>query len=212
MNKMDLFDKIEQLVNRDTLFICISGASCSGKSTFAKEIAKYFSYLNPLVLCEDRWYKDLVDIPLGFNGYYDMESEDSFWVDEFRDDVENIRVTKEWLIPQYEISTNKRLSKGERVRMSKMVILEGLHTIDIFRHLDNVCSVLYIYLDTDKDICVYRRIKRDTSMFDVDEKRVDFHYRNVIWENYKYWYNLQKDIVSLKGSRGVILNDKAGSL
>ena len=207
-NYSELFNKIDTCLTEGNLFICISGYSCSGKTTLAKEIVDKYFELKPLILCEDLWYKNLDNIPkknMGFFSAFDMEGEKAFWIDEFYSDVAHLIYSGECYIPVYDIYNNIRVSKNKKVLSSQLVIIEGLHTIDIFKDLDKVCNVLYVMLDTDIDTCVNRRISRDISLC-IKRDVIIRHYREVIVPNYEEWYIKQKNIIFAKQDRGFILN------
>lgn len=207
MTREDLYEKIDELIVKDRLFICISGRSCSGKSTLAKELKERYFYMQPLVLCQDMWYKNLKDIRRDGNGYPDMEAEDAFYTDEMYNDVDTLRKMGKTFIPYYSIERNERMAKGTSVDISALVILEGLHTVDIFKHFDSVCSTLYVYVGTPYDVCENRRIQRDVENWGLKPDFVWNHYRNVVEPHYKIWGRYQEKIIEDKGSRGIMLLD-----
>lgn len=207
-----MIDKIKQMLDLDKTIILITGRSCSGKTTLAEKIRKEFEHLNPTVIHQDDWYKDLPDIERTFDGYVNMETERAFEVTEFQRDIDKLLRSGETIIPRYEVATNRRLAKDVTIKDSDLVIIEGLHVLDIFDNLDLDYQVLYIFIDTPVDVCAKRRADRDTSKFNIDYGRVLAHYDNIVVRNYIQWYNRQKDIVKIKGERGMIIDDTSGSV
>ena len=205
MNKQDLFAKIDNEITKGDLYICISGYSCSGKTTLAKEISERYSYLKPLVLCEDMWYKDLSDIQRNAQGYYDMESPTAFHISEFVMDVEKLADLGYCYVPNYKIETNTRIDKNKKVTKSPLTILDGLHTVGLFTGFDESHNFIYILVDTDIDTCITRRVDRDVSWSNLSASRIKEHYRNVIEPNYNGCYNRLRSVIKEKGERGVLL-------
>ena len=80
MNKLECFSQlvpkiIDDLKKDETVVLCISGRSCSGKSTLSMEIKSMLNRQGYTVeiLCEDSWYKNLEEISRGLYGFYNME-------------------------------------------------------------------------------------------------------------------------------------------
>lgn len=207
MTKEVIFSKIDNLLKQNNLIVCISGRSCSGKTTLANDIKNKFFYAQPLILCQDSWYKNLSDFKRDNKGYFDLECEDAFEIEEFKKDIDYLMATKHCFVPYYSVEKNQRLAKGTDVIFSSLIILEGLHTIDIFKNLDKDYSVLYVFVDTPLSICIKRRVDRDYKLFDVNPVMVADRYRNVIDVHYNPYYNSQKKIVLNKSERGVVLDD-----
>jgi len=86
--------------------------------------------------------------------------------------------------PIYDIATNQR--KGiQRVKTQggKSVVIEGLHTIELLRHIDGE----KIFLDTDIDICKARRVERDSKLFGIPIDVVERHFdENIMPETQRY--------------------------
>lgn len=207
MKKKDLFEKIKTLLERDRLIVCISGASCCGKTYLAKEIAKEFSAINPTTIHEDDWYKDIADINRGIYNFKNMEDKQAFHIQEFKDDVNALRTTGRCLVPTYDVMHNRRVSKEIEAQISNLLIVEGLHAVEILKDLDSTASVLYVFIDEDHETCAQRRAHRDSMLVDIEPAYIKRHYRDVVMPNYQGYYTSQKAIVQEKSERGVLLND-----
>lgn len=204
MNKLTVFEKIDKTLSKSPLIVCISGRSCSGKTTFAKEIAEKFHGTS---ISEDNWYKDLKNIPRNHEGYYNMECEEAFHIEEFKEDITKLRTTNSCTIPIYNVNENKRMEGRIKVNSSSLIVLEGLHTVDIFKYLDSVACVLYVYMDTPFEVCLNRRVHRDSQLYNIGLNKIIDHYIGVVDKNYNPYIYLQRDIVKRKGSWGVILDE-----
>lgn len=81
-------------------------------------------------------------------------------------------------MPNYNIPTNTRINKEKVIRKSKVNIFEGLHAIDFLS--DFMPDCISIYIDTDMETCLHRRIARDTSNLHVTEDVVRKYWNDCI--------------------------------
>ena len=161
--------------------IIISGISCSGKSIFADEIK------NSLHFEEDWYFKDKKDIPCVRGGYL-FDSINSFNVSELKNDVDNLLRYGFVYVPSYDVVNNKRLSKDRIIYKTDINVFEGLHMISILKDLRDSVSV---FLDTDLDLCLERRILRDRK-YGIGEKEVIRYFKEVMIPMYECYILPQK--------------------
>lgn len=157
------------LLSCNIVNVVIAGATCSRKTTLANEIRNHFSDRYPVtVVAQDDYFKNLPDIPRVPEGYL-TDSIEAFWTAEFKHDVQKLFTNGVTTMPRYDIATNTRVSKNKIVRVGRINVFEGLHTIQLLGDLDNCIK---IFIDTDINICLKRRIARDTSKFGIPESRI----------------------------------------
>lgn len=170
--------------------ILISGMSCSGKTSLSNEINKYFCKDYTIsIISQDSYFKNIEDIPTWKNGYL-TDSFDAFHINEFKNDINTLLEKGIVYIPNYDVSINKRLSKSNLITLGNINIFEGLHTISILNNLNNCVK---IYIDTDNDICLDRRIQRDTTKYNIPEKIIINNWKNNIIPMYKKYIYPQKE-------------------
>lgn len=163
------------LKNHEIVNVIIAGTTCSGKTTLANEIRNYFSGTYAVtIVSQDDYFKDLKEIPRTRKGYL-TDSINAFHTTEFKNDVETLLKNSSVIMPKYDISSNTRISKNKIVKSGKINVMEGLHTISILGYLDNS---IRIFLDTDINMCLSRRIARDTFKYGIPEDRIR-----------QYWYD-----------------------
>lgn len=164
---MVTFDMIKNhLLVYGSVNVIIAGQTCSGKTTLAKEIRDYFSdKYSVAIISQDDYFKNLEDIPHSPGGYL-TDSIDAFHIKEFRDDVHELLKNSTVAMPNYDIATNTRIDKKKMVSSGDINIFEGLHTITL---LYDITNCINIFIDTDVDICLKRRIARDTSKYGIPE-------------------------------------------
>lgn len=209
MTKNEIYKKLSELsLSENGLIVAITGRSCSGKSTFAKYLLDRFREDNKevIALCEDSWYKNLCDIKRDSNGYYDMENISSFCVEELHNDLSKL-FNGFCYMPDYCIEKNERIAKNIYVKGANIIILEGLHAVEILKTQKCSFNKVYIMVNTPLDVCIQRRIDRDSVEYNVPVDVVKNHYKNVIEPHYSLFYNYQLSIVKKEGERGLILNE-----
>ena len=168
----------------------ISGPSCSGKTTFAKKLAEAFPSDQVLVISQDSWFKDLCDIPVR-NRAYDMECTGAFHCGEFVDAVTRWMQGRPAFLPEYLVAKN-RATGGRFVESRENIIVEGLHAILLLKPLFPDSRA--IFLNTPKQICLERRIKRDTTLYSVSAERVTERFLDRILPSYEEYVVRQMQI------------------
>ncbi len=141
------------------IIIGIAGASGSGKSTVRKVIVERIeedvSYIK-----HDSYYKDISilekdKIEINFDHPDSLET--SHLVEHLRSLKHNIPVQ----MPTYDYKTNKRKMEKILIRPTKVVIVEGI-LLFVEKELRDLLDIK-IFVDTDLDECILRRLQRDIS-------------------------------------------------
>lgn len=164
---MEIYSKIRNFLGyHDTINVLIAGQSCSGKTTLANKICNHFKdQYSVTIISQDDYFKDHSDIPIAY-GRYLLDVPDAFWIEEFKTDVTILGQYGRVYMPNYDIATNTRQNKNKIIRAGTINIIEGLHTIHIFNNLNNSMK---IFISTDSNICLERRVARDTKEFGIPE-------------------------------------------
>ena len=160
--------------------LLISGPSCSGKTTLAKKLAEAFPPEKVLVISQDSWFKDLCDIPVR-NRAYDMECTGAFHCDKFADAVTRWMQGRPAFLPEYLVAEN-RAAGGRFIESRENIVAEGLHTILLLKPL--FAEARAIFLNTPKEVCLERRIERDTKLYGVSAERVAERFLGSILPSY----------------------------
>ena len=163
--------------------IIISGITCSGKTTLSNEI------LNASILREDDYMKDRKSIPN--NGkYYLMDLPSAYNIDEYKKDVNDLLTNGYVYYPKYNFNKNERINKNNKLLRSNINVFEGLHTINALKELSNS---LKVFMDIDINLCLERRIKRDTSIYGMDKQLIISYFNEIIIPIYKSYIEYQRD-------------------
>lgn len=141
------------------LVIGVAGGSGSGKTTVINRIKEQYAG-DIAILDHDSYYKDLAHLnqeeraEVNFDHPNTLESE--LMVQHLDALIQGNSIEK----PLYNFSTHSRKSETETVRPKSVIIVEG---ILIFTEPELVNRMnIKIFVDTDSDIRLIRRIRRDT--------------------------------------------------
>jgi len=147
--------------NRPTkpFFLGICGPSGSGKTTFADQLTKNLDSKHYAVLEQDNYYKDLSHLPASKRALHNFDHPHSLDLETYLQNIKDLASGKVIKMPQYDFSTHSRTSKTVKVEPRPLIICLGI----LLLADERVCEQLdlKIYLDTDVDLCLERRVRRD---------------------------------------------------
>ena len=143
----------------NTLVIGIAGGSGSGKTTLANRLVEKFGEDEVTILRHDNYYKAHDDIPFEERENLNYDHPDAFDTDLL---CEHLRLLKEGhsiSVPTYDYCLHTRARECIVVHPAPAIVVEG---ILIFSE-PKLCDLmdLKVFVDTDADVRVLRRIKRD---------------------------------------------------
>ncbi len=147
-----------------TTIIGIAGASGAGKSSFAAHLhdrlRQEYSQDDIQILNEDRYYRDRSDLSFEQRCRINYDHPDSLEHALLIRHLEDLRAGRSVSVPQYDYSQHNRRAEAEWMPASRVLILEGiliLHQPQIRELMD-----LRIFVDVALDVCLIRRLRRDT--------------------------------------------------
>lgn len=143
------------------VLIGISGGSNSGKTSIAQAIYKHFEKDNSIVIIkEDDYYKDQSDISFEERCKTNYDHPLAFDHDLLISQLKQLLNGNSIVKPTYDYTIHNRSQVTETVNPADVVIVEGLFVLfdEELRDLENI----KIFVDTDADVRILRRIKRDT--------------------------------------------------
>ncbi|PLX33289.1 MAG: uridine kinase [Clostridiales bacterium] len=137
----------------------ITGGTGSGKSTVAKEIFKSLPEKNILIIQQDAYYKKQSHLSMEkrINTNYDhpLAFDTELLIDHLNKLISFQPIEK----PIYDFSIHDRKKETVRVEPREIIILEGIMLLEDSRLRDLLD--IKIFVDTDPDVRILRRIKRD---------------------------------------------------
>ncbi|MFN2340612.1 MAG: uridine kinase [Halanaerobium sp.] len=188
------------------LLIGIAGGTASGKTTLAKILKDSFRD-NVTILKHDYYYHDrsyfkVADHKINF------DHPDSFETDLLVKQLHKLKEGKTVERPVYSYKTNERLKETKRVEPAPIIIVEGI-LIFHYEELKNLFD-LKIYVDTDADTRLLRRISRDIKERDRTFESVKNQYLKTVKPMHQKFVEpskYQADIIIPHGGLNEIAND-----
>lgn len=141
------------------IIIGIAGGSGSGKTTVAKNILNKIEPNTAVLLDHDSYYKDQGHIPLEERKKINYDHPDALDNDLL---YEHLKLLKEGLPiekPIYNFITYTREPQKDKILPKKIIIVEGFLVFSDPRARELID--IKIYVDTDDDLRILRRIERD---------------------------------------------------
>jgi uridine kinase len=141
------------------LLVGIAGGTGSGKTTVARTIAAALPSASVATIEFDAYYRDRPDLSPEERAQLNFDHPDALETELFVEHLRTMRAGKGVDIPIYDFKTHRRLPEHRRAEAAPIVIVEGILAFvdaDVRAQLD-----MKIFVDTDPDIRVFRRIRRD---------------------------------------------------
>lgn len=141
--------------------IGVAGTSGSGKTSVASKIVEELNTPWTVLLSLDNFYLPLSDdkSKLAFRNEYDFDSPNAVDLDLCYQCVKDLKEGHQTKIPIYSFAKHARTGKEITIYGANVIIIEGIYALYHQKLLD--LMDLKIYVDTDLDICLARRLSRD---------------------------------------------------
>lgn len=141
------------------ILIGITGGTGSGKSTVSKEILKSIHEKNVAIVEQDSYYKNQSHLNfeerVKTNYDHPFAFDNELLIEHLKDLLDNKAIEK----PIYDFEKHTRKVETITVEPKKIIILEGILILDN-EEIRNLCDIK-VFVDTDSDVRVIRRIERD---------------------------------------------------
>lgn len=141
------------------IVIGVTGGSGSGKTTVSRTIFEKFSDLSILLLEQDYYYKDQSHLPFEERLKTNYDHPFAFDNDRFISDLESLIAYNSIDQPVYDYAKHTRSDQTIHREPKEVIIVEGILILEDER-LRELMDIK-VYVDTDDDIRIIRRIKRD---------------------------------------------------
>ena len=145
---------------KDVIVIGIAGGTCSGKSTLIQKIKNEFGDAITM-LSHDFYYKAHNDIPFEERKRLNYDHPDSFDTDLMIEHIRKLMEGESIERPVYDFTIHNRIDETVTVRPSKVIVVEGILIFEN-KELRDMCDIK-VFIDTDADVRIIRRIVRDVS-------------------------------------------------
>ena len=189
------------------LVIGIAGGTGSGKTTLMKKIVERFGD-DVAVLSHDNYYRRLDHLPLEERGKVNYDEPAALETELMARHLEALRSGFEIDCPVYDFTQHNRSNETVRVVPKKVIIVEGILIFENqpLRELMDI----KIFVDTDADIRICRRIKRDVNKRGRTLESVITQYQTTVKPMHEKYVEPSKkyaDIVVPEGGKNAIALD-----
>ena len=141
------------------IVIGIAGGTGSGKTSVTKAIYDQFKGHSILMIQQDSYYKDQTHLPMEERLKTNYDHPLAFDNDLFIEHINNLLQYKAIEKPVYDYTIHTRSSETIPVEPKEVIILEGILVLEDERLRD--LMDIKIFVDTDADLRILRRIQRD---------------------------------------------------
>ena len=167
----------------NTYIIGIAGASGSGKTTFAQNLAKKFTKEEVLLITQDAYYKDLMQLTISDRAKHNFDHPDSLDFKLLKEHLYELKLGISIQQPIYDFNSHSRLSSTRTIEPKQIIIVEGTLILSQKELLKEFNTTVYIQLD--QQTCLDRRIKRDIAERGRTKEEVLLQYRTTVLPMYE---------------------------
>ncbi len=142
----------------EVMVIGIAGGTGSGKTTITKKLMQRFGG-DVSVIYHDNYYKAHHNMSYEQRAKLNYDHPDSFDTDLLIQAVKDLKAGRSVICPVYDYTIHDRSDKVIEVKPARVIIVEGIlifQSRELCRQMD-----IKIYVDTDADVRILRRIVRD---------------------------------------------------
>eukprot|EP00158_Paraphelidium_tribonemae_P005232 Partr_v1_DN27235_c2_g1_i2_m38737 putative uridine kinase len=187
--------------------IGIAGGSASGKTSVSEMIIKKLDVPWVVLLSMDSFYKALGphDIARAHRNEYNFDDPNAFDYDLLVETLVDLKEGRSVKVPIYDFKTHSRLSATRQLYGANVVIFEGIYGLYDQRVVDMMD--MRIFVDTDDDIRLSRRLRRDIAERGRDLNGVLQQYMRFVKPSFDQWIKptmRHADVIVPRGADNVV--------
>lgn len=148
----------EYICGMKTLFVGVAGGTGSGKSTFTQNLKHEFGDAITVIFY-DNYYKDQSGVPVEERDKINYDCPDALDTDLLIEHIHTLKEGQSVQCPIYDFATHTRKAETLEIKPNRIIVIEGIlafHEKELRDTFD-----LKIYVDSDADERILRRIMRD---------------------------------------------------
>ncbi|MBG0771330.1 MAG: uridine kinase [Anaerolineaceae bacterium] len=149
----------KELSHSQTTVIGIAGGTGSGKTTLSELILDNIGRERMAYLPHDAYYRDRKDLPLEERAKLNYDHPDSLETELMVEHILQLKAGKPIEMPVYDFTTHSRKNATVHVEPRRLLLVEGI-LIFAEKTLRQLFD-MKIYVDTDPDLRIIRRLTRD---------------------------------------------------
>lgn len=141
--------------------IGICGGSGSGKTLVARSVEAALGPDKMLIIEQDSYYRDLSHIPLAERHLVNFDHPNAFDNDFLLTHLHELLAGRPVQMPEYDYTHHTRSDKVQEIHPRAVIFLDGILVFEDARLRD--LMDIRVFVETDADIRLARRIRRDIS-------------------------------------------------
>ena len=191
----------------ETMIIGIAGGTGSGKTTLTNRLKERFGP-DVSVVYHDNYYKAHDEMPYEERCKLNYDHPDAFDTDLMIEHIRQLKAGQPILCPVYDYTVHNRSAQTVEVKPTKVIIVEGILIFQdpVLRDLMDI----KIFVDTDADVRILRRITRDVEERGRSLESVVNQYLTTVKPMHEQFVEPSKrsaDIIVLEGGHNVVALD-----
>jgi uridine kinase len=158
--------------------IGIAGGTGSGKTTVARRLVEALPADQATLIQHDWYYRDRSHLTPAERSLINFDEPGALENDLMLLDLLALKAGRAADCPQYDFTSHTRQSKHRRVEPRPIIVVEGI----LLFAVPPLCEAfdLRLFVDTDDDVRLMRRIKRDIQERGRDVDSIEEQYRNTV--------------------------------
>ncbi|CAJ1367161.1 unnamed protein product, partial [Effrenium voratum] len=178
-------DKSQIHLHYQPFVIGIAGGTASGKTTVCSRLMQALGDQRVALVSLDEFYRDLTPEECSCISDVNFDEPQAFDILELAKCLDALGRGEAAEVPVYDFVTSRRSGNIRRVAPSDVVILEGILVLHVPEILSR-CN-MKIFVDTDDDVRLARRIRRDTVERGRDVESVILQYTRFVKPAFEKW-------------------------
>lgn len=189
---------------KDVLVIGIAGGSGSGKTTLANNLCKHFGD-RVSILRHDDYYKSQDHIPMSERVLTNYDHPHAFDTELLLSHLDALRDGIDVDSPIYDYTNHTRSGETRHIKATRVILLEGILIFENEQVRDRLD--MKIFVDTDADVRIVRRILRDVKKRGRSLESVTTQYLSTVKPMHEAFVEPSKryaDIIIPEGGKNVV--------
>ena len=152
------------------VIIGIAGGTGAGKTTVIRHISRQIGKKNIVVLEHDSYYRDLKHLSPEERAKQNFDHPSALETELMIQHIKALKAGREVEVPVYDFTRHVRKEETRLVKPKKLILVDGILIFseqELREHMD-----IKIFVDTDDDVRLIRRIRRDIGVLNQYEKYV----------------------------------------
>jgi uridine kinase len=160
------------------MLIGIAGGTGSGKSTVAKKLAAALPVGQAASIEHDWYYRDRSHLDPAVRALINFDEPDALENDLLLADLTALKAERAVECPQYDFASHTRLAERRQILPGPIILVEGILLFAVPSLRD--AFDLRLFVDTDDDVRLLRRVRRDLEERGRDMKSIESQYLGTV--------------------------------